>query len=103
MKQGRAIRAYFGVQIQEINRTLALQLGLGNLKGGLIAGVIDASPAARAGLRAGDVILNFDGSMVRDARHLITLIRRKRPGDSVVIRYFRNGRIAQTKATMDES
>ena len=62
-----------------------------------------SSPAAKAGLRFGDVILFFNGTVVEDKDHLIYLVRITRPGMTVPIVYFRNGKLYDHKITIGRS
>ena len=62
-----------------------------------------ASPAAKAGLQFGDVILFFNGTVVEDKDHLIYLIRISRPGMTVPIVFFRNGKLYDHKITVGRS
>ncbi|EOR72384.1 serine protease [Thermobifida fusca TM51] len=65
--------------------------------------VMRGGPADQAGLRPGDVIVEFDGTTVRDATQLITLIHTKAPGDRVEVRYLRNGREHTTTLVLGSS
>ena len=64
---GKVTRAYTGVFIQPVTPKLAEQLGLGRARGVYVADVVPGSPAARAGVVVGDVLLRFDGKEVDDA------------------------------------
>jgi S1-C subfamily serine protease len=60
------------------------------------------TPAARAGLRAGDVILELDETPVNDLRDYAQVLRQLKPGDALVIRYQRNGSDTRTTARVAE-
>ncbi|NYE45718.1 putative serine protease PepD [Spinactinospora alkalitolerans] len=65
--------------------------------------VVPNGPADEAGLEPGDVIVEFDGTSVRDSTQLVTLIRNKAPGDRVEITYERGGEEQQTTMTLGSS
>ena len=71
---GRTIRGWLGVRIQTVTEDLALSLGLDRPYGALVASVIPGSPAEKAGIKAGDIILNFNGSEVTEMRKLPRLV-----------------------------
>lgn len=75
---GKVNRGWLGVVIQEVNRDLAESFGLERPAGALVAQVIDGGPAAKGGLRVGDVILNVNGTAIEmsaDLPHLIGAIK----------------------------
>jgi S1-C subfamily serine protease len=65
-----------------------------------LAGVTDGSPAALAGMREGDVIVEFGGSKVQDLEDLATFLRGRKPGDEVEIVLQRNGAPVKVKVTL---
>jgi serine protease Do len=67
---GRVSRGWLGVSIQPLDNDIARSLGLENARGALVANVVPDSPAARAGILQGDVILQFDGHEITDSRDL---------------------------------
>src|SRR5690606_30455092 len=67
---GRVERGWLGVQIQPVTPDIAESVGLDQARGALVAGVQADSPAQRAGLRQGDIILSFDGRPVEKLRDL---------------------------------
>src|SRR5262249_51402519 len=71
---GKVTRGWLGVSIQPITPELAKSFGLSETKGALVASVTDGSPAARAGLKSGDVILRYDGKAVEGPRVLPALV-----------------------------
>ncbi|WP_414470946.1 Do family serine endopeptidase [Microvirga sp. M2] len=94
-KDGKVIRGYLGVQIQPLTKDLAEGLGLSSDKGALIDRAEDGTPAADAGLKAGDVITAVNGEAIANARELSRKIAALTPGTSVQLTYLRQGR-AQT-------
>ncbi len=71
---GRTIRGWLGVRIQTVTEDLAISLGLDRPYGALVASVIPNSPAEKAGIKPGDVILDFNGSEVTEMRKLPRLV-----------------------------
>lgn len=101
-KQGRVARGYLGVRIQELDRDLALALGLDRPYGALVTDLASDGPAARAGLRSGDVILEIGTETVRDASMLQQLIGRHAPQDKVRLRVLRDGVRQKLDVTLAE-
>jgi len=100
-KDGHVHRGYLGVQVQSVSKELADGLGLNDAKGALIDAAQADTPAAKAGLRAGDVITAVNGEPVADARALTRKIGALHPGAKAEITYLRDGRTLA--ATVDLS
>jgi len=88
---GRVERGRIGVAVQEVTRDLADSFKLAKPEGALLGGVEKGSPAERAGLKAGDVVLALDGKPVADATALARGIADYKPGDSVQLKVWRDG------------
>lgn len=80
IKNGSVTRGWIGVEAQEITPELAESFGLPGTEGALIAGVMRGSPADKAGIRPGDILLAVDGQTVRDPQVMLDLIARLQPG-----------------------
>ncbi len=91
VKDGHVTRGYLGVMIQDINPALAKEFKLKNNQGALVGDVTANSPASRAGIETGDVILEFNGKPVTDSRHLKLEVARTHPGDKVSVKLIRDG------------
>ncbi|HVH26129.1 MAG TPA: trypsin-like peptidase domain-containing protein [Vicinamibacterales bacterium] len=104
LRQGKVVRGQLGVQFHEgpILEDEARQLGLRDAAGALIMRVDGDSGAARAGLRAGDVIVEMDGGVVRDTRQLIAAVSSTRPGTSVNLTIFRDGAVLKSSPVVVE-
>lgn len=87
---GRVVRAYLGIFPQDIDRNLADAYGLSKPQGALISKVLPESPADKAGLKSGDVILTFNGATVETSANLLNLINRAKPNDNFKMTILRN-------------
>ena len=88
---GRVQRGRIGVAIQEVTRDLAEGFGLPRAAGALVSAVEPDSPAARAGIEQGDVIVRFDGKVVDKSSDLPRIVAAVRPGAKVEVQVYRNG------------
>jgi serine protease Do len=89
---GKVVRGWLGVLIQDVTRDLAESFGMSKPIGALVAEVVPGSPAASADLRAGDVILEYDGREVPVSAALPPLVGRSAVGESVRVRIMREGK-----------
>ena len=99
---GSVQRGWLGVQLQPITDSLTKVLNLPDDSGALVADVVDGGPAAEAGLREGDVILNFDGQQVDDVRDLPRIVANTAAGKQVEITIWRNGQKETVQATVEQ-
>lgn len=90
--KGQIARGWLGVQIQPLDTELAETLGLDKDKGALVAGVTPDSPAAKAGLKPGDVIVGVDGKSIGEMRELPRLIAANKPDAKVALKIWRDGK-----------
>ena len=97
IKFGETRRGGLGVRIQEVTKEIAEVEGLKNTQGALIASVGEKSPADKAGLEAGDIILKFDGKKIDTMRTLPKLVSRTEVGKSVELEIWRNKKILTKK------
>jgi serine protease Do len=88
---GHVERGKLGAVIQPVDTALAKAMGLGRARGALVAEVEARSPAERAGLAAGDVIVSVDGTEIDHSFELPRVIARHAPGSKVGLRVFRGG------------
>jgi serine protease Do len=93
IKYGETRRGWLGVRIQEVTKEIADVEGLKNTQGALIASVGEKSPADKAGLKAGDIILKFDGKKIDTMRTLPKLVSRTEVGKTVDLEIWRNKKI----------
>jgi serine protease Do len=90
--KGKVTRGWIGVQIQPVTADIADSLGMKVAKGALVAEPQEGSPAAKAGIKSGDVIVSLNGEAVPDARTLARRISSMPPSTAVKIGVYRNGR-----------
>ena len=89
IEYGKVSRGWLGVEGSEITAKAAMATGNPNIKGALIVGVFINSPADKAGLQAGDIMVAVDGSPVNGVRDLLEKITLHRPGDVIEVTVFR--------------
>ena len=99
---GKVTRGRLGVQIQPLTPELAKSFKLDNTNGVLVASVEPRSPAEKAGLQPGDVILSFDGKPVLNANELPRVVAATKPGTPVTLEIWRGAARRQVKATLAE-
>jgi serine protease Do len=102
MKQGKVVRGFIGATIQQVTPGMAKAFGLTEARGALIGEVKSGSPASRAGLQAGDVILAINGKPVSDMRDLRLQISMTQPGTLVDMNVLRNGHEQKVQVKLDE-
>ncbi len=100
LEYGEVQRGMLGVTISPLTSRRAEEKGLSIIQGAYIENVAENSAAEEAGLQAGDVILAIDDKTIRNPSELIEAVGRKRPGDGVVVRYYRNGRERESEAIL---
>jgi len=88
---GKVSRGRLGVMIQEVTKELADSFGLGKPQGALVASVEKGSPAEKAGLETGDVILEFNGKSVMQSSDLPRQVGNTRPGTRANLKVWRGG------------
>jgi serine protease Do len=91
-EHGRVVRGWIGIAIQPVTPELARSFGLSQTEGALVADVTPDSPAARAGIRRGDVIVRWNDRPVRHSRELPTLVAGTPPGTTVSATVLRDGK-----------
>jgi serine protease Do len=99
---GAVTRGWIGVQIQPVTNEIADSLGMKNARGALVAEPQSGSPAQKAGIKAGDVIVSVNGESVTDARNLARRISAMAPGTSVKLGIVRGGRDDTLTLTLGE-
>ncbi len=98
----RVARGWIGVSIQDLDANSSKALGLQDSKGALIASVLNAGPAEKAGLRAGDVIIEVDQTSIADASELLRTIANITPGKKARLTVMRDGKQKTFTLTLGE-
>lgn len=91
-KSGRVTRGWLGVVVQEVDRGLAKSFGMRYPEGALVADVLPGSPALEAGIKIGDIIVEFNGDSVPSANDLPPLVGVIDVGDKVTVKLLREGK-----------
>ena len=99
VQHGKVVRGYLGVHIQNLNPELADSFKLKDHKGALVADVEPGAPAAKAGLKAGDVITKFNGKPIEDANQLTLDVTEISPGTKITLEVLRDGKTQEITAT----
>jgi len=97
---GETKRGWLGVRIQEVTKEIADVENLKKPKGALVASVLENSPAAKAGIKAGDIILEFDGKSVDTMRTLPKLVAQTKVGKRVILKIWRNQKLISKRVLL---
>ena len=99
---GKVTRGRMGVTIQNVNQALAESFGLSKPMGALVSSVEKGSPAEKAGIEPGDVIVKFDGKDVADSAQLPARVAEMKPGASAKLEIIRKGSTKEINVTVGE-
>ncbi|GIW97010.1 MAG: serine protease [Pirellulaceae bacterium] len=100
--RGKLQRAYLGVQLENaFDIFTARRLGLSSTRGALVKKIIAGSPAQRAGLQVGDVIVEFNGTAIENDGHLVETVGLTPVGSRVDVLFYRDGALRRTTAVLD--
>jgi serine protease Do len=102
LKTGKVTRGYLGIVPQDVTPAIAKAFGVKEFTGALVGGVSPDSPAQKAGLKNGDIILELNGKPVADANELRMSISMMAPGTSVNLKVLREGADRNLTATLGE-
>ena len=101
-EHGRTFRGWLGVKIQEVTDEVADSVGLGQTRGALVLEITKGSPAQKADIKPGDVILEFDGKPVGEMRKLPRIVAETKVGKRVEVVLWRDGEKRRTSVTLGE-
>ena len=93
LKYGETKRGWLGVHIQQVTTEIAELEGLDDPRGALVASVSENSPAYKAGIKPGDIILEFDNQLVDTMRTLPKIVAKAEVGKNVIVKIWRNKKI----------
>src|SRR5580692_9676149 len=102
IKNGKVERGMLGVTIQELSPDLAKAMNLHRTSGAVVADVAPNSPADKAGIKSGDVVVQFDNKAIEDNNTLKLMVAESAPGKSVPIQIDRNGQTLNLNVTLEE-
>ncbi len=102
LSSGKVVRGWLGVSIQEVNEAIAGAMGLKGQRGALVGDVLADSPADKAGLEAGDVIVGMDGRDIDGPSQLRNSVAAISPGTKVEFEYIREGDSHSVNVTLGE-
>jgi|ERR1041384_56466 serine protease Do len=103
IKSGKVTRAYLGVYLQPVSPSLAKTVGYSGTDGAVVGDLSkEDSPAARAGLRSGDVIVEFDGKRVTSPKQLTEIVADEVVGKASVVKYVRDGHVETATVKLGE-
>ncbi len=102
IRAGRVPRAFLGVNLATLDRDLAEGWGLSDVQGVIVTEVQAGTPADRAGLREGDVVVEFDGVPVTQVSPFRLLVARSEIGRKVAVRFLRAGRMEERVVELSE-
>ena len=102
VKYGKVTRGYLGINIQTITPALAESFNLKTNQGALVADIVPDSPAAKAGLKEGDVVTALNGQRVSDANNLKNQVSAFSPGTTLKLEILRDGKAESIAATTAE-
>jgi serine protease Do len=99
---GKVTRGRIGVQIGQVTKEVAESIGLGAARGALVSAVEPDSPAAKAGIEAGDIIVKYDGKDIDKVADLPRLVGNTKPGTKSAITVFRRGQMRDLSIVVTE-
>ncbi len=100
IKEGKVIRGWIGIMVQDLTAELAEKFGLKELYGVIVTDVTKQSPAYRAGLHRGDIIIEYNGKQITESAILKNLVAQSKIGSMVNLKVFRDGQIYTTSVTI---
>lgn len=102
IKKGKVIRGWLGVSIQPLTPEIAKQFNLKEEQGTLVGDVFEGSPAEKAGIIRGDIIIEYEGKGVDEPYKLRNMVANTQPGTEVEMKVIREGRVKSIKVTIGE-
>ena len=93
IKYGETKRGWLGVRIQQVTKEIAVAAGLNEPRGAFIGGVSEDGPAKKAGIKTGDIILEFNGEKINTMRNLPRVVANTKPNKKVSVKIWRDKKI----------
>jgi serine protease Do len=92
LEKGKVIRGMIGVQVQNVTPELAKSFGMTEPQGALVAEVNPGSPAEKAGIQRGDIIIDFNGHAIHEMNELPRMVAETAPGSKATVKVLRDGK-----------
>ena len=102
VKNGKVVRGFLGIGIQDLNQDLAKSFGISDVKGALVSEVREESPADQAGIKQGDIIASYQGATVEDAVALQRMVTKTAVGTKATVKIIRDGHEKELTVTIGE-
>lgn len=103
LERGRPIRGFLGVEMRDLDPAVRSAIHYEGETGAAVIGLTAGSPAEAAGLQIWDVVLSYNGAVIKSTTQLITLVQRTRAGATVPIKVWRRGQTLELQANIVES
>lgn len=102
-EKGKVVRGWLGVTVQDVSPDLAKSFGLEEAQGALVSEVVKDSPADKAGIKRGDIILTFNGNEINILNDLPRLVADRTVGEKVEIVLFRDGKKRTVRTSLGQA
>jgi serine protease Do len=102
IETGSVERGWLGVSIQALTEDLAKSFNFEGTQGVLLADVIEDTPAARSGLKAGDIVVKVDSRRTNAPTELLDMVAKTKPGEKVTLEVYRDGKVQTIDVTLGE-
>ena len=100
--KGKVVRGFIGASVQKVSPEIAESFGINPARGALVADLVKGGPAERAGVKTGDVIVEFDRRPIKDSADLPQQVARVAPGSAVQVKVIRDGKEITLPVTVGE-
>ena len=100
IKFGETKRGWLGVRIQQVTKEIAVAAGLNEPRGAFIGGVSEDGPAKKAGIKTGDIILEFNGEKINTMRNLPRVVANTKPNKKVSVKIWRDKKLITKRLTL---
>jgi len=101
-KSGRVVRGRIGVMIGEVSKDVADALGFPASRGALVRSVDPDGPSAKAGIKPGDIVTDFDGKQIDRVSDLPRTVGSTKPGTRAIVKIWRSGKEKRLTVTVEE-